>query len=126
MTDNYSVAIPVKASTKLYEGAAVGLTSGYVDNADATAGFIGFIKEDADNSTGSAGDIDAVVSTKGEVTLSVTSVAAVTDVGSTVYAVDSATFTLASTGNIAIGKIVRWISSTNCVVAYEGTQVRSI
>ena len=44
----------------------------------------------------------------------------------TVYASDDDTFTLTSAGNSAIGKVVRWVSGTRCVVYFEGVQVRSL
>lgn len=119
--------LPVKASVAIYRNSAVGLTSGYARQLTTSDAFMGFADAVADNSAvATNGAISVRVRQKGTVQLSVTSVAAVTDVGSTVYATDGNAFTLASTGNVAIGKIIRWVSGTTCLVRFEGAPVRSI
>jgi hypothetical protein len=118
--------LPVKASTTIYEGAAVGLDSGYARGLVAGDTFQGFATKQADNSDGDAGAINVRVKRKGLASLAVTGVTAVTDVGSTVYASADGTFTLSSTSNSSIGKIVRWVSGTTCIVAFEGAGDRSI
>lgn len=118
--------LPVKASTKIYEGAAVGLNSGYARGLVAGDEFQGFATKQADNSDGSNGTINVRVRRKGLISLPVTGVTAVTDVGSTVYASADGTFTLSSTSNSAIGKIVRYVSSTTVIVKFEGVADRSI
>ncbi len=128
---NYEIGdlndLPVIASDVIYEGAAVGENgSGYFRPLVAGDNFAGFATRKADNSLGSAGDINVNVKPKGRIELDVTGVTAVTDEGSTVYASDDDTFTLSSTNNSAIGKIIRWISGTKCLVKFEAVSFRSI
>lgn len=119
--------LPVIASDIIYEGAAVGENgSGYFRPLAAADPFAGFAQSKADNSAGAAGAINVRVKTRGRVILSVTGVTAVTDEGSTVYASDDDTFTLTSSGNTAIGKIVRYISGTTVEVYFEAASFRSL
>jgi hypothetical protein len=119
--------LPVVATDIIYEGAAVGENgSGYFRPLVAADNFAGFAVKKADNSAGIAGAINVKVQQKGRIQLSVTGVTAVTDEGSNVYATDDNTFTLTSSGASAIGKIIRWISGTSCIVAFEALSVRSI
>jgi hypothetical protein len=119
--------LPVIAADIIYEGSAVGDNgSGLARPLVAADVFLGFSIAKADNSAGAASDIAVRVRQRGVVQLTVTGVASADDVGSTVYASDDDTFTLTSTSNTAIGKVVRWVSSTTCLVYFEGAQVRSI
>ncbi len=119
--------LPVIAADIIYEGAAVGENAaGYFRPLVAGDNFSGMAVKKADNSAGAAGAINIKVRQKGRITIDVTGVSAVTDEGSTVYASDDNTFTLTSSGNSAIGKIIRWISGTKCVVAFEAVSRRSI
>lgn len=119
--------LPVIANDIIYEGAAVGENgSGYFRPLVAGDSFAGFATRKVDNTGGSAGDKRVNVKQKGKIKLAVAGVTAVTDEGSTVYASDDATFTLSSTSNSAIGKIVRYVSSTTVIVAFEAVSVRSI
>jgi len=119
--------LPVIASDIIYEGAAVGENgSGYFRPLVATDPFAGFAQSKADNSAGAAGAINVRVKTRGRVILAVTGVTAVTDEGSTVYAADDNDFTLTSTSNTAIGKVVRYISGTRVEVYFEAASYRSI
>lgn len=121
--------LPVIAGDIIYEGAAVGENgSGYFRPLVAGDNFAGMAVRKADNSAVGAanGDVNVHVLQKGKMERDVVGVTAVTDEGSTVYASDDDVLTLSSTGNSAIGKIVRWISSTKCIVAFEAVSVRSI
>lgn len=119
--------LPVIASDIIYEGAAVGENaSGYFRPLVATDAFAGFAESKADNSAGAAGAINVRVQTRGRIILAVTGVTAVTDEGSTVYAADDNDFTLTSTSNTAIGKVVRYISGTSVEVYFEAASYRSI
>ncbi|MEI8350088.1 MAG: cytoplasmic protein [Candidatus Omnitrophota bacterium] len=121
--------LPVIASDIIYEGSAVGENgSGYFRPLVAGDNFAGFAVKKADNSAAgsAAGDINVRVLQKGKIQLSVTGVTAVTDEGSTVYASDDNVFTLASTGNSAIGKIVRYVTGTTVIVEFEAVSCRSI
>jgi hypothetical protein len=119
--------LPVVATDIIYEGAAVGENgSGYFRPLVAADPFAGFAQSQADNSAGAAGAINVRVKPRGRIVLSVTGVTAVTDEGSTVYASDDDTFTLTSSGNTAIGKIVRYISGTSVEVYFESASYRSL
>lgn len=119
--------LPVIASDIIYQGAAVGdNASGYFRPLVGGDVFAGFAFAKADNSSGSAGDIDVELRTSGEVTLTVTGVSGVGDVTETVYATDDDTFTLTSSGASAIGKVIRWETSTTAVVYFEAGYKRSI
>lgn len=119
--------LPVIASDIIYEGAAVG------DNASGNARphvqgdpFWGFADQKVDNSSGSAGDKNVRVRQQGTVKLVVASVASIADVGEAVYAIDDNSFTLVTTSNTQIGKVVRHISSTTCMVRFQSLLVQSI
>ena len=121
--------LPVIASDIIFEGAAVGesSTTGTFRPLVAGDSFAGFATRKADNSGSAvAGAINVQVKQKGQIELAVTGVTGVTNEGATVYAADDNTFTLSSTGNSAIGKIIRYVSSTKCIVAFEAVSVRSI
>ena len=67
---------PVKASTKIYEGAAVGLDSGYARGLVDGDTFVGFALEQADNSAvATDGYINVKVAVRGRAALTITSVA---------------------------------------------------
>jgi hypothetical protein len=120
--------IPCSAAA-IYEGSAVSVNSGYarqLNVADTTDGFAGFCEKQCDNSAGAAGDKNVRVRSRGYAKLSVATASAVTNVSDAVYASDGGTFTLASTGNIQIGKVARWISGTTCIVYFEALPLRSI
>lgn len=84
---------PVIASDIIYEGAAVGLVdaSGHARPLDSSSKFVGFAEAEADNSSGSAADINVRVYTRGRIQLSVTG-AVITDVGQPVFATDDNAF----------------------------------
>lgn len=125
--DNMENALPVIADDIIFDGAAVGENgSGYFRPFEANDPFAGFAIAKADNTGGSAGDVNVKVYQRGIVTLAVTGLSAVTDEGSTVYATDDDTFTLTASGGTAIGKIVRYTSSTSAQVYFEAATVRSI
>ncbi|MEO8153568.1 MAG: hypothetical protein ABI605_10900 [Rhizobacter sp.] len=120
-------ALPMIAADIIYEGAAVGDNgAGLARPLVATDPFLGFATRQADNSAGAASAVRVELKQRGEIELVVTGVASADDVGVTVYAADDDTFTLTSSGNTAIGKVVRWVTGTTCVVYFEGVQVRSI
>ncbi len=111
---------PVIASDIIYEGAAVGDNgSGYARPLESGDKFLGFAEAQADNSSGSAGDINVRVIEAGKVKLTVAS-AAITDVGRPVYASDDNTFALAGVGT-KIGYVHRFVSSGVAEVKYDST-----
>lgn len=115
------------ATEIIYEGAAVGDNgSGLARPLVAQDPFVGFATRRADNSAGAASALKVEIVERGRVLLSVTGVASADDQGATVYASDDDTFTLTSSGNTAIGKVVQWVSGTTCWVEFEAVQVRSL
>ncbi len=120
--------IPIIASDTVYEGAAVGESSSAGTGRPLVAGdtFLGFSIAKAANESGAAGAVNIRVSEKGRVELSVTGVTGIADLGATVYADDDDSFTLTNSSNSTIGKIVRWVSGTKVIVAYQSAQQRSI
>lgn len=118
-------SLPIKASTEIFLGSAVGLTAGYARQLTAGDIFGGFAEQHVNNSVATDGAATIPVKYKGRVLLTV-GTAAVTDIGKPVYASDGATFTLTGTSNTRIGTIVRWISTGVVVVAFDGTKSVSV
>lgn len=121
--------LPVKASTTIYEGSAVG-----AHNADAKRArqlvandqFLGFADALANNAAGAADAIKVRLRSRGLIQLVVEGVTGNADLGATVYASDGDTFTLTSTGNSPVGKIHRHVSGTTVIVFFEAAAARSI
>jgi len=114
-------SLPVLASTKIYEGAAVGLSSGYARGLVAGDRFQGFAIERADNSAVAiSGAINVKVRSEGKIKATLTSVA-VADVGSKVYMSADGTFTLTSSGNSQVGHVHRYVTTNTCVIKFYVT-----
>ena len=115
--------LPVIAADIIYQGAAVGdNASGYMRPLVAGDPFRGFALAKADNSAGVAGDINVTLTTEGKMILTVVGASAITDVGRTVFATDDNTFTFSpAAAATRIGKVVRWVTSTTCIVELEVT-----
>lgn len=115
---------PIAASTTIYQGTAVYLTAaGFADDDTATGvnGFVGIAKETVDNSTGAAGDLTIEVYAEGDFALPFTGMAQ-TNVGNVVYGEDNYTFGVSiSSASVPIGRIVRFISATECIVSISPT-----
>jgi len=113
-------ALPVIASDIVYEGAAVGVVpaSGHAQPLASGDKFGGFAEAKADNSSGSAADINVRVIESGKVPLTITGVV-ITDVGQPVYASDDNTFSMLPTAGPFIGFVHRWVSSGVAVVAFD-------
>jgi len=107
--------LPIKASTEIFQGSAVGVTSGYARQLVAGDLFGGFAEQHVNNSVATDGAAIVPVRQGGRVVLSITS-AAVTDIGKPVYASDGNTFTFTATSNTRIGTVVRWVSAGVVVV----------
>lgn len=112
---------PVIASDIIYQGAAVGEDSnGYAQPLSAGDPFLGFAMSKADNSSGDAGDINVKVRRRGIVRLTVAGATAVTaNDRPIVYAADDATFTLTAGSNTPIGRVAKWLASTDCLVEFD-------
>jgi hypothetical protein len=115
--------LPVKASTTIYEGAAVGLASGYARGLVAADGdvFVGFASGKADNSAvATDGAINVRVWNKGRKLITLPGVA-VTDIGEKVYADADDSFTLASSGASVCGHVIRYVAANTCVIEFYMT-----
>lgn len=120
--------LPVIASDIIYQGAYVGdNASGYMRPLAAADPFRGIAAyNQADNSSGSAGDIRVQLITEGFLEIgTITGASGVGDVGSDVYASDDDTLTLTSTSNSLIGKIIEYRSETSkFIVHFKAQQLR--
>lgn len=120
LVDGQVVNLPVAASTHIYKGSLVALSSGYLVSATNAASrvFAGIALDGPNNNTGdttSAGYRTCNVATKGIFLLNVTSVAESTSKGSVVYATDNQTCQL-TPGYLPVGKVVRYHSSGKAYV----------
>lgn len=115
--------LPVIAADIIYEGAAVGIVSasGNARPLVALDVFAGFALQNADNSAGAAGAVRVRVRKRGSVQLPVTGVVTTTNAGAKVYASDDNAFTLTSTGNSYIGRVLRVVSAGVAVVEFDAT-----
>lgn len=109
----------VAASSVIYQGSAVGNSSGYMRQLVAGDSFRGFARAKADNSAGAAGAVEVDLIEEGVIEASVAGVTALTDVGTLVYMSDGDTFTLTSTSNSKVGTIKRFISGTTVEVYFR-------
>lgn len=112
--------IPVIASDIIYEGAAVGIVaaSGHARPLSGGDKFGGFCTQNADNSSGSAADINVEVIRRGSIQLSVSG-AVITDVGQPVFATDDNTFVFSPVGASFVGFVKRFVSSGVVIVSYD-------
>jgi hypothetical protein len=109
----------VAASTHIYKGAVAGIdASGYLTTMAAGVLFAGIAYEEADNSSGSAGDKSARVYTQGDFELTV-SAAVIGDIGRPVYASDDGTFTLSPANAGYIGSAVSFETAGKLYVRIE-------
>ncbi len=118
--------IPMVDNDIIYDGAAVGDSSGLARPLVGGDGFMGFCIEQADN-TGpghAAGAINVKVKSRGVVTLNVAGVSSADDYGAIVYATDDDTFTLTASGGSAIGRVFRWKAGTTCQVYFQATALQ--
>ena len=119
-------ALPVKASTKVYEGAMVGLTSGYARGLVSGDKFCGHAISQADNSAVATDGAINVSVLCGPYQLQVTLTGvAVTDVGAPVFASDDETLTLTNSGSF-VGFVKRYVAANTAIVeffpGFTGTQ----
>lgn len=116
--------VPMVATDIIYEGAAVGTASGLARPLAAADPFAGFAMEKADNAAGSAGDKSVRIRTRGRVSLEVTGVTGVGNLGAKVYASDDDTFTLTATDNSLIGVVSEFVSGTTVIVEFDAASVK--
>jgi hypothetical protein len=111
--------LAVAASTKIYEGSAVGDNgSGYARCLNAGDPFRGFAERQSDNSSGAAGAKTVRVKTDGKAEITLSGVA-ITDVGKDVFMSDDGTFTLTQGSNTRVGYIHRYVSTNTCILAFK-------
>jgi len=118
--------MPVLTNVRLFEGALVGLSAGYARPLVALDPLLGIALREANNNPGASGAINCKVLTQCTVEVSVVGATAVTDHDASVYASDDGTFTLTSTSNTLVGKVLKWISGTTCLVFLQGVARRSL
>ncbi|HOB74684.1 MAG TPA: DUF2190 family protein [Phycisphaerae bacterium] len=98
-------ALPVKANTRIYKGALVGLNAGFARGLVAGDAFAGIAYEEANNLGGTDGATTVRVYTCGDFEHPLAS-AERTNNGAVVYASDDATLTLTASGNSPVGNQV--------------------
>lgn len=116
------IAYGVAASTKVPKGVLTQLASGYLTSMTKAASlvFSGVSAEEADNSaTATNGYIKGKVYKTGVFEF-VLSSAAVTDIGTEVYALDNHTVTKTSTDATKVGKIVNVVNTNKAIVNIGG------
>lgn len=113
--------LPVKASSTIYRGDTVGMTSGYARQLVAGDLFAGFASAKAVG-TGSDGGAKVNVIRDGLIELAVTSLA-VTDIGKAVWASDSNTFSLTPSTGTRIGVVARFVSTGIGLVKFSASRV---
>lgn len=117
---------PVIASDIVYEGAAVGENaSGYARPLEAGDVFLGFAEKQADNSSGSAGDVNVRVKSRGYIKAAITDGAITLNDRQAVYMSDDDTFTLTSTSNSLVGYVAQWVSTGYAIVEFDAALVRA-
>lgn len=104
----------VAASAHVYKGGFIGLNSGYARALTAADQCVGVAYEEADNSSGSDGDITGRVYTQGDFLHTLTG-AAVTNIGDAVYASADDTLTFTSSGNSLVGICID-VPETNKII----------
>lgn len=111
---------PVIADDIIFEGAAVGENaSGYARPLAAGDPFLGFAEKQADNTGGSAGDINVRVKSKGRIKADISGLAITSNDRVAVYMSDDDTFTLTGTSNSLIGFVSRFISTGVGIVEFD-------
>lgn len=120
---------PVAAGIHIYNGTLVYLTAaGYATDVTATGvnGFVGIANHEADNTNGSAGDIQIEVLAEGDFVL-VGSGFAQSNVGDIVYGDDNYTIvTSIGSTSVPIGKAVGYVSATKLIVEIKPVNVNAL
>lgn len=109
----------VAAAANVFKGALVGLSAGgYAQPLTAGDPFVGIAYEEADNTTGSAGDISVRVYTLGDFGVTLTG-ATVADVGRPVCASADDTLTFVSNGNSYVGTVVDLVQTNEIILRID-------
>lgn len=118
--------LPMIADDIIYEGSAVGFSSGNARPLVAGDVFGGIAIKKADNTGGAAGAVRVRVLEQGKIEVDVVGATGVTNHNATVYMSDDDVFTLSSTSNSSVGKVHRHVSGTKCVVFFQAASRRSL
>ena len=111
-------AQPVKATSQIWRGSAVGMTSGFARALVAADTFAGFSEQDV-LGLATDGAITVPVIAIGRVQLVITGLTSTTAIGTSIYASDDGTFTTTSTSNSLIGVLWRYVTGTTGIVAFD-------
>lgn len=113
-------SLPVIASDILYEGSAIGVVAGAGHGRPLVGGdrFAGFANAKADNAAGAAAAINVDLVRKGQIELAVSG-AVITDINQPVYATDDDTFVFSPAGGSFIGRVKRFVSAGDVIVAFD-------
>ena len=112
---------PVAGSTHIYKGALVTLgATGYAGPLSAGSRFVGLAYEEADNSSGSDGDIRVRVFTLGDFGHTLTG-ATVADVGRPVFASADDTLTFTPGGKPFVGYVKDWVTTNEIILRLDTT-----
>ncbi|MCK4659166.1 MAG: hypothetical protein KAV82_06550 [Phycisphaerae bacterium] len=112
---------PVAGSTHIYKGGFITLDGdGYAEALAAGNRFLGIAYEEADNSSGSDGDIRVRVFTLGDFGHTLTG-ATVADVGRAVFADADNTLTFTPGGNTFVGYVKDWVTTNQIVLRLDTT-----
>lgn len=110
--------LPVKASTEIFLGSAVGILTGFARQLVATDLFGGFCDQHTNNNVAVDGNLNVPVKTRGRIRCAIAALA-VTDINKAVAMSDGNTFTLTTAGNTVIGRVIRWESTGIGIVAFD-------
>ncbi len=117
--NNDSNAVALAAGTKVFQGSLIGkTTTGYGRALEAGDTAMGFAKDNVDNTDGTDGEKIVEVKSMGKVSLFISGLT-IADIGKDVYASDDNTFTLTSTDNSKVGKIIRFEKSDYAIVYFN-------
>lgn len=117
--NNDSNAVALAAGTKVFQESLIGKTAtGYGRALEAGDTAMGFAKDNVDNTDGTDGEKIVEVKSMGKVSLFISGLT-IADVGKDVYASDDNTFTLTSTNNSKVGKIIRFEKSDYAIVYFN-------
>lgn len=111
---------PVAASAEIYVGSMVGENAaGYARPLQSGDKFLGFAEDWVDNSSGVAGAENIVVKRKGCIVYDVTGATILSNDRPDVYASDSNTMTQTVVAGSKVGRVLRWVTGTSCIVEFE-------
>lgn len=121
-----AVAYPMDADTVIWEGAAVSIATGTVQPLSTDNVFVGFARESVSNAGGAAGAKLISIIQEGMANLTITGLLSSTEPGTLVYASAEDAFTLTAGSNLAIGRLVKYLTGTTGIVFFQGIGIRSV